>query len=153
MSGVHNMRTLIFGHTWTTKANEQADLGLHSLLTESVDVTECMNGEQRPRWCFTHVRNDRNLCILCMYEGTFLLDMAHTLTHSRLNKLSNTIYWYSPFSILGMSGYIMYIFLKKNDWAIWRQWRPWADAAFCSIWSGSALIASYPCRGLQYSMD
>ena len=32
---------------------------------------------------------------------------------------------------------------KKNDWTICKQWRPWSDAAFCGVWSGSALFASY----------
>ena len=31
-----------------------------------------------------------------------------------MNKLSHTIYWKSPVSILGMSGYMIRIFLKKN---------------------------------------
>ena len=35
------------------------------------------------------------------------------LTHCRLNRLSYTIYWKSPISILGMSGYETYIFLEK----------------------------------------
>ena len=29
------------------------------------------------------------------------------ITHCSLNKLSHTIYWKSPFSILGTSGYMM----------------------------------------------
>ena len=29
---------------------------------------------------------------------------------------------------------------------ICKQWRPWSDAAFCGVWSGSALFASYPLR-------
>ena len=36
------------------------------------------------------------------------------LTHCRLNRLSYTIYWKSPISILGRSGYEIYIFLEKN---------------------------------------
>ena len=27
---------------------------------------------------------------------------------------------------------------------ICKQWRPWSDAAFCDVWSGSALFANYP---------
>ena len=34
-----------------------------------------------------------------------------TLTHCILNRLSHTIYWKSPISVLGMSGYEIYIFL------------------------------------------
>ena len=35
------------------------------------------------------------------------------LTHCILNRLSHTIYWKSPLSILGTSGYEIYIFLEK----------------------------------------
>ena len=44
------------------------------------------------------------------------------------------------------------IFLQKNGWTIRKQCRPWSDAAFCGVLSGSALFASYPFRGLQFSM-
>ena len=36
------------------------------------------------------------------------------LSHCILNRFSHTIYWKSPISILGMSGYEIYIFLEKN---------------------------------------
>ena len=39
----------------------QSDQGLHYLLTESLDITECMNGEGKPRQYFAHVLD--NLCI------------------------------------------------------------------------------------------
>ena len=38
----------------------------------------------------------------------------NSLTHCRLNRLSHTIYWKTPISILGTSGYEIYIFLEKN---------------------------------------
>ena len=36
------------------------------------------------------------------------------LTHFILNRLYHTIYWKSPISILGTSGYEIYKFLEKN---------------------------------------
>ena len=39
---------------------------------------------------------------------------AASLTHCRWNRLSHTIYWKTQISILGMSGYEIYIFLEKN---------------------------------------
>ena len=36
------------------------------------------------------------------------------LTHCILNRLSHTIYWKSPVSIISTSGYKIYIFLEKN---------------------------------------
>ena len=67
-----------------------------------------------------------NLCILRMLEDTFslgaaqmhflklieyriCLDYSNTLTHCRRNRLSQTIYWKSPISILGTSGWDLHI--------------------------------------------
>ena len=75
------------------------------------------------------------------------------LTHCRLNRLSHTIYWKSPISILGRWGHQIYIFLEKNGQTICKQRRPWADAAFCGVWSGSALFAKYPFTGLPTTME
>ena len=54
-------------------ASAQSDQCLHCLLTEPLDITECMTEEQRPGWYFVHAQDDLNLR---MFEGTFLLDMA-----------------------------------------------------------------------------
>ena len=66
----------VFRHMQTGKprsdfASVQSDQGLHCLLAESLDTTECMNGEQRPELYEAHVQDDLNLCILGMLEGTF----------------------------------------------------------------------------------
>ena len=37
-----------------------------------------------------------------------------SLTHCILNRLSHTLYWKSPVSILGTPSYDIYIFLQKN---------------------------------------
>ena len=58
------------------RGDGQSDQGFHCLLIESLDATGCLNGEQRPRQFFAHVQDDLNLCILCMFEGNFLLDSA-----------------------------------------------------------------------------
>ena len=60
----------------------QSDQGLHCLLSESLDTTECMNREQRSREYFMHVQDNQNLHILCMFDGTFVLDH-----HSGSNKI------------------------------------------------------------------
>ena len=59
----------------------QSDQGLQCQITESLDTTECMNGEQRPGWYFTHVQDDLNLCILYMLEGTSSLGAAQIIVH------------------------------------------------------------------------
>ena len=55
----------------------------------------------------------RALALVMMYEKIFYSATRH-LTHCILNKLAHTLYWKSPISILGMSGYEIYIFLEKN---------------------------------------
>ena len=65
----------IWGQRWPRSicAVVQSDQGLDCQLTESLDTTECMNGERGPRWYFAPVQDDLNLCILHMFEGTFCL--------------------------------------------------------------------------------
>ena len=41
----------------------QSDQGLPCPLTESLDTTECMNGEQRPGRYFADAQDDLNVCI------------------------------------------------------------------------------------------
>ena len=45
-------------------ASAQSDQGLHYPLTESLDSTGCMNGEQRLGRYFVHAQHDLNLHIL-----------------------------------------------------------------------------------------
>ena len=59
--------------------NAQFDRCLHCPLTESLDTTECLNGEQRPGRYFAHAQDDLNLRTLQMFEGTFSFDVAHML--------------------------------------------------------------------------
>ena len=33
-----------------------------------------------------------------------------------------------------------------------KKWRPWSDAAFCGVWSGSALFAYVPQMGLMHEV-
>ena len=76
----HAMRKCAFGSCmwgqWRPRsdcADAQSDQGLHCPLTESLDTTECMNGEQRHGWYFAHAQDDLKLRILCMFEDLFRL--------------------------------------------------------------------------------
>ena len=40
-----------------------------------------------------------------------------------------------------------------NSFTSSKQCRPWSDTAFCSIWSGSALLANCPFAGVPTEMD
>ena len=66
-------------------------------------------------WCFLCRKPNRD-SQFSHVEAESLLPYVYpfTLTRCRLNRLSHTIYWKSPISILGMYGYEIYIFLEKN---------------------------------------
>ena len=66
-------------------ASTQSDQGIHYLLTESLDTTECLSGWQRPGSYFAHAQDDLNLRILLMFKGTFSLDVAQLMITVRLN--------------------------------------------------------------------
>ena len=61
-------------------APAQSDQDRCCPLTESLDTTERMNGEQRPEGCFAHSQNDLNLRFLRMLDGLFSLDAAHIIS-------------------------------------------------------------------------
>ena len=61
-------------------------LRLHCPHTESLDTTECMNGEQRPGWYFAHAQDNLNLRMLRMFEGIFSLDADHIIYKGQLNN-------------------------------------------------------------------
>ena len=70
------------GHAQTAKAqidcvNAQSDQDLCCLLLELLDTLDCINGQKRPQ-DLAHAQDNVNPHILCMLEGTFLLDVAHT---------------------------------------------------------------------------
>ena len=78
------MRKCVFGISRQRRpgsacASAQSDQGPHSLLTDSLDTIECMYREQRHRWYLTHARDDLNLLILRMCEGSFSLNAANII--------------------------------------------------------------------------
>ena len=54
-------------------------------------------------------------CKISWGPSVFSENTVHVLIHFILNKLSHTIYWKSPISVLGMSGYEIYIFREKKS--------------------------------------
>ena len=69
-------------------------------------------GKEQFYWQSAVLLAKRGSAKLC-WPATALITTC-LLTHFILNRLSHTIYWKSPISILGMSGYIVYIFLEKK---------------------------------------
>ena len=53
-----------------------------------------------------------------LYTKWSTAEKVSTLTHYILNRLSHAIYWKSPISVLGISGYTIKIFLDKNGQTI-----------------------------------
>ena len=60
-------------------SSAQSGQGLHCPLTESLDTTECMNGEQRPVYYFKHVQDDLNLRIFSCSKALFRLRRPNLL--------------------------------------------------------------------------
>ena len=63
-------------------ASAQSDQGLHYLLTESADTTECM---QRPGGYFAHAQDDLNLRILRVFDVPVLLDATYFVIFSYID--------------------------------------------------------------------
>ena len=66
-------------------ASAQSDQDLCCPLTDSLDTTECIPGEEMPWWDFAHVQDDVYPHILRMLEGTFSLNTAHIDSTHKLN--------------------------------------------------------------------
>ena len=58
----------------------QSDQCLHCPLTESLDSTECVNGEQRPRWYFAQTQDDLNLLILHIWRHFFTCHCSYVIS-------------------------------------------------------------------------
>ena len=95
----------------------------------------CKGGQLLHTKCCLHTSINLSKCGLVL-RGLDTLVYHFILTHCRLNELPHAIYWKSPISILGTSGYEILIFLEKSGLTICKQWRPWSDATFCGVWSG-----------------
>ena len=76
------------------------------LLVDSKDFSETsLKGTQVTMYIFKVISVGHDLHILFIYY--IYPKYSDTLTHFILNKLSPTIYWKSPISILGMSGNVI----------------------------------------------
>ena len=56
-----------------------------------------MNGEQRHKRYFAHAKDDLDLCTLCMFKGTYSLDVAHMMVLKSKRKFKTclgTKEWY-----------------------------------------------------------
>ena len=65
-------------------ASTLSDQGLRCSLNELLDITECMNGEQRSRY-HAHIQDDLNLHFWRMFEGTFSPDAVHGVYYIRFH--------------------------------------------------------------------
>ena len=77
INGPHHAKTCFQAYA---DSDVQSDQGIRCLLTESLDTTECMNGEEKPRWYFVHAQDDLNLCILLMFERFYFSLDADQIT-------------------------------------------------------------------------
>ena len=127
----------------------QSNQGLHILLTESLDTTECMNGKLSPRWYFVHAQDDLTLHVLCMFEGTFCSPIINVLKcHSSVTAKaqmcmhSHAVCSGSSSSTFGIVGYSYLQTIK----ALWRAWISVLISAFTFMWHrGIFLLLQYTC--------
>ena len=89
--------------------------------TEQLGVAEIVSGlRAKVESCKIRFKPFTNRFAVSRFKAVFLLQFPFVyfilvlLIHYRLNRLSQTIYWKSPISILGTSGYEIYIFLEKT---------------------------------------
>ena len=80
------MQQHVFSHMC---ASGQSDQDLRFPLTESLDTTECINGEQIPDWDFANVWDESQSLHLRMLEDTFLLGPAYIV----FDKATNCVCW------------------------------------------------------------
>ena len=90
---------------------------------------------------------------------TLLKYMRHLEeSHETINPLQTI--WIHPHYLLEESNFnfrfvrLWALDIPREKWLHYlrKQWRPWSDVAFCGVWSGYALFAKYPFRGLQTTM-
>ena len=126
-----------------------------SLFIHSIVSNDSLSGQRRPWSDCANAQADLRLRYPHMLADTFSHGVVYIITIKVSIKHwinSPTLYWKSPFSVLGMSGYLI-IISKENGWTICNSGEPWSDVTFCGVWSGSALFASYPFRDLQSLMS
>ena len=91
---------------------------LHTIIQICQYTADCLSLSQHKSfepqcentYFLTYVPNENSISLLIHAVWLILC----CLPHSILNKLSPIIYWKSPISILGMSGYVIKIFPEKN---------------------------------------
>ena len=82
----HAMQKCVFGHVQKTKARSgcappQSDQDLHCPLTQPLNTTECMNGEQRPAWYFANEQGDPTAYVVHVPRHFFAWHGANNVNH------------------------------------------------------------------------
>ena len=62
-------------------------------------------------------------------------------------ELHTFINWAGPFPFEGLYGGILHFIQISIEYSVSKQWRPWSDATFCGVWSGSALFSYVTQKG------
>ena len=102
----------VFGHmqVWPRSACASAQ-GLHCPVTESLDTTKCIYGEQTTGWYFVCAQYDLNLLILCMFEGSVSLDAAYMKKNLATQSRPS----------------LRHKYILSSHWIFNGQRRPWSD--------------------------
>ena len=106
------------GRLTSACASAQFDQDLHCPLTELLDTTKCINGEQCSRWYFAHAQNDLNLCILRMLEDTFWLGPSLIIFFCQNNYEANGLDQKLSQHNVQSSPIYIYIYILERAWKI-----------------------------------
>ena len=90
---------------WAVPCNNMS-----SAYAESLDSTECMNGDQRLGRYIAHVQDYLNLSILCMLEGNFSLDAFQILLYKKTSIFLDENSTLSRYNIVCFVGLITALF-------------------------------------------
>ena len=98
-------------------ASAQSDQGLHCPLTEPLDTTECMTGEQRPGCYFAHAQDDVNMRILRTLKAHFRFTRLKCNLHpgtggNKQTTILNNYYSYFPWNTKWR--FIRFVYYHKN---------------------------------------
>ena len=85
-------------------------LGANYKLQNQIESKQSASAESEAKILQLTKEKDE-LLELAMSRGKIIQVHHNLLTHSRMNRLSHTIYWKSPISILGTFGHEILIFL------------------------------------------
>ena len=135
-------------------ASAQSDQGLPCPLTESLDPTECMNVEQMARMILcTYAGWSESARVCACSKALFAWCSPYVKYMYRINPFMPSGLFYlksldrSICYIRGARLVFIIAMFCRNFWTYHKHCRPWSDAAYRGVWSGSTVFVNVPFMG------